>query len=81
MTQGYDPKVFWNERCKKYGHTGWSDKLAYKYDQSLRLRAIDKALSRLGIAGNIHALGIGLGVEVVIKSERGEHVWRKINQF
>ena len=67
---------------QKYGYPGWSYTLiAYKYDLPLRIGTIDKALSRLGIEGNIHALDIGLGVEVVIKNEWGEPEWRKINQF
>lgn len=76
MMQGYDPAIFWNEQCKKHGHTGWSDKLAYKYDQPLRLRAIDKALSRLKIDGNIHALDIGCGSGdiVALLQKRGFNV-------
>ena len=59
--EGYDSEVFWDEWCKKYGHTGWNNERVYKYDQPLRLRAIEQALSRLRIEGNICALDIGCG--------------------
>ena len=75
--EGYDPEVFWDEWEKKCGHTGYDDQLLYNYDQPLRLRAIDKALSRLGIAGgNIHALDIGCGSGdiVALLQKRGFNV-------
>lgn len=66
MAQNYNPEVFWDEWHKKHGHTGFGDKLLYKYDQPLRLRAIDKALSQLKIAGNIRALDIGCGTGDIV---------------
>lgn len=66
MTQGYDPEIFWDERTKELGHTGWATELIYNYDQPLRLRATDKALSQLNIAGNTHALDIGCGTGDIV---------------
>ncbi|MCK4352700.1 class I SAM-dependent methyltransferase [candidate division WOR-3 bacterium] len=60
----YKPEIFWNERVRIYGHTGWNDKLLYIYDQPLRLRAIEKVLTRAGITIDKHKkiLDIGCGI-------------------
>jgi len=34
-----DP-VFWDERTRRHGHTGWADQRVYRYDQPLRMRAM-----------------------------------------
>lgn len=61
----YNPQLYWNERCIKYGHTGDADSLIYQYDQPQRVRAIDKALSRakvkLGEDSRILDVGCGTG--------------------
>ena len=56
-------KEFWDERCKVYGHTGYSDQILYAYDQPLRLKAVNKALSDAGllINNNTRLLDIGCG--------------------
>ena len=56
-------KDFWNERCKRYGHTGYADQLRYAYDQPLRLRAVKRALSHLGIPADKYTciLDVGCG--------------------
>ncbi|MCE5286394.1 MAG: class I SAM-dependent methyltransferase [Pelosinus sp.] len=33
-------KDYWNQRVKKYGHTGWADFATYYYDQNLRLKTL-----------------------------------------
>jgi len=61
--EGYDPKVFWDERCLRHGHTGEIDGLLYAYDQKQRLKAIGKALSRSRVRMNAGTkiLDIGCG--------------------
>ncbi len=63
MAERYDPRSFWNERFRRYGHTGETDDLLYAYDQPQRLRAIDRALSRAGVAiqAGTRILDIGCG--------------------
>jgi 2-polyprenyl-3-methyl-5-hydroxy-6-metoxy-1,4-benzoquinol methylase len=34
-------EVFWAERVRRHGHTGWSDPATYWYDQRLRLKTIE----------------------------------------
>lgn len=52
---------FWEDRAKKYGHTGWSDVLIYAYDQQARLLAIEKILKSLTYNKSV-ALDFGAGV-------------------
>jgi len=33
---------YWNERAKKYGHTGWRNPIIYLYDQEVRLKVIQQ---------------------------------------
>jgi SAM-dependent methyltransferase len=40
-------KEYWNNRVKKYGHTGWSDSITYAYDQKARLFAVEKVIAAL----------------------------------
>ena len=60
----YEPESYWDERFRKYGHTGWSDNLIYAYDQSLRLKAVSKALDKASITlnGNTRILDVGCGI-------------------
>lgn len=51
---------FWNNRVKKYGHTGWSDFATYYYDQNLRLNAINSLIRKHGINDTL-ALDYGCG--------------------
>lgn len=62
-SKDYEPESFWNQRFTDYGHTGSGDPVLYAYDQPQRLRAIDLALSRAGIAlgANSHILDVGCG--------------------
>lgn len=75
----YDPVKFWNKRCKKFGHTGWADKLYYCYDQPLRLKAIDKILSLTGIIldekTNVLDIGCGVGDLIELLATRGANVF------
>lgn len=62
MTQNYDAKTYWDERCKEFGHVGYADELVYSYDQPLRMRAIDKAILLSAIPlRNRKVLDIGCG--------------------
>lgn len=51
---------FWNNRAKKYGHTGWLDRLIYAYDQQARILAIRNVLNRLDFTKSL-ALDFGTG--------------------
>lgn len=63
MEDTYKLAKYWGERFRRYGHTGWADELIYAYDQSLRLKAIDKALTRAKVAVSsvTHVLDVGCG--------------------
>ena len=52
---------YWNDRVRRYGHTGDSDPATFWYDQRLRLRAIEKAILASRPAGR-RALDFGCGV-------------------
>lgn len=55
--------LFWDQRMKKYGHTGWGDQIIYGYDQPLRLKVIKRILYRTqGTIKNKKILDIGCGV-------------------
>ena len=55
-----DLKEFWNQRAKKYGHTGWIDPVIYAFDQQARILSIEKILSSLNF-DNSAALDFGTG--------------------
>lgn len=78
MSLKYDPEIFWNERCKKFGHTGWADSLLYRYDQPLRLRAIERILSRIAISLNeetrVLDIGCGAGDLIQVLAAKGARV-------
>jgi len=78
MSPNYDPDIFWDERCKKFGHTGWSDSLLYRYDQPLRLKAVEKALSQAGIDINektkVLDIGCGTGDLIQLLAVKGAKV-------
>lgn len=46
-------KSYWNNRVKKYGHTGWADEAIYEFDQPIRLQIADNLIckNRNGKAG------------------------------
>lgn len=52
---------FWNQRTKRYGHTGWSDQAIYFYDQKIRLNTIASVLDELDISGTALDYGCGIG--------------------
>lgn len=62
MNADYNPVNFWNAYCRKYGQTGWSDNILYRYDQPLRMRAIKTTMSKLNIPSKGIALDIGCGI-------------------
>ncbi len=39
-------KVFWINRIKQFGHTGWSDRLTYMYDQKIRLKIVETIIAK-----------------------------------
>jgi len=74
----YNPNIYWNEKCRAQGHTGWSDEVIYRYDQPLRLRAINKALLWSGIEVNENTsvldVGCGIGDLILDFSKKGAKV-------
>lgn len=61
--QKYNHSYFWDQRCKKFDHTGWNDEVIYKYDQPLRLRVIKKRINNIqGSIKNKKILDVGCGV-------------------
>jgi len=40
-------KEYWDERAKKYKHTGWSDPIIYAFDQYVRLNVIEYVESEI----------------------------------
>ena len=62
----------WDERVKKYGHTGWSDAGIYAFDQTARIRIVN-ALIRAFAAGKGTLLDFGCGT--------GEFAYSQKNNF
>ena len=52
---------FWIKRVKEYGHTGWSDKMTYLYDQKLRLMLLEKIINKYFNQKIKYALDYGCG--------------------
>lgn len=44
MSETFDKQDYWNKRFSEHGHTGWNNKVVYKYDQNSRLRHIKRHL-------------------------------------
>lgn len=38
--------AYWNERAKRYGHTGWADGRIYAYDQQVRIELVEHILKK-----------------------------------
>lgn len=78
MSPKYNADKFWNERCRKLGHTGWANDLLYRYDQHLRLRAVEKALSQARISINeetrVLDIGCGTGDFIELLAKKGASV-------
>jgi SAM-dependent methyltransferase len=49
---------FWDKRYEVHGHTGWSDRTLYEYDQKARLNAVEKIINDLNFT---RFLDIGCG--------------------
>jgi ubiquinone/menaquinone biosynthesis C-methylase UbiE len=74
----YNPEKFWDNRFKKFGHTGHHDQLVYGYDQPIRLKAVLRALQRSGIKVNARLrvldIGCGAGDFILEFAKRGANV-------
>jgi SAM-dependent methyltransferase len=55
-----DNAAFWFERLRTYGHTGWSDRVIYAYDQLERLGLVKEFIAKLDLSHG-HALDFGCG--------------------
>ena len=66
----YNPKRYWNEKCRRYGRVGDIDNLLYAYVQPYRLKAIEKALARAKVQINkdTRILDVGCGTGDLISS-------------
>lgn len=63
MRVKHDLLAFWDQRVREYRDTGYSDRILYKYDQPLRLRAIRKVMNRVqGSMEQRRILDVGCGV-------------------
>ncbi|HIA12315.1 MAG TPA: class I SAM-dependent methyltransferase [Flavobacteriales bacterium] len=51
---------YWNNRARKFGHTGWANYSIYAFDQLARLKAIESILTNLKLERNL-ALDFGTG--------------------
>ena len=74
---GTEPKEFWNHRARLLGHTGWSNRAVYNYDQPIRLRAVISTIK--GLFKDLNALrildvGCGTGDLVAELSKRGPDI-------
>lgn len=56
-------RAFWDARAAALGHTGWSDSNLYRYDQKVRLRAVERVLRRTGVwpRPGMRVLDVGCG--------------------
>jgi len=62
MLENCDFTAFWNQKCREHGHTGYSQKTIYRYDQKLRLKIIGNPLKDVK---NKRILDVGCGVGVL----------------
>ena len=53
-------KEFWNDRVKRYQHTGWADSMIYAFDQCARLKIIKELIEKKGLSGT-RAFDFGCG--------------------
>jgi len=68
---------FWNKRCVTFGHTGWRFSSLAEYDQSIRKKAIFRALQKFGFSfEHLKVLDMGCGKGDFIEEfySRGAHV-------
>ena len=61
-------KEYWDSRCLKHGHTGWSDHALYFYDQPVRVRFITNFCSSLGLDRNCPVLDFGCGTGDIVNA-------------
>jgi len=54
-------KSFWVKRVQEFGHTGWSDKLTYLYDQNLRLILVENIINKYFTKRVNYSLDYGCG--------------------
>jgi len=54
-------KLFWIKRIKDFGHTGWSDRLTYLYDQNMRLNLVESIIKKYFQKKLIYSLDYGCG--------------------
>lgn len=53
---------FWESRLDRFGHTGWSDKEIYAYDQKERLKLVEESIARISPEpGDALDFGCGTG--------------------
>ena len=54
-------KSFWIDRIKEFGHTGWSDRLTYLYDQNMRLNLVESIIKKYFKNSIDYSLDYGCG--------------------
>lgn len=53
---------YWLGRLTKHGHTGWANRAIYYYDQTIRLKVVEKILDDLALDERSACLDYGCGV-------------------
>src|SRR5690242_11690456 len=51
---------YWDDRARRYGHTGWADPVVYAFDQAARLAAVERVLASATVRRGL-ALDFGSG--------------------
>ncbi len=56
----HDPRQFWNDRTRRFKHTGWADGTIYAFDQPARLLAIEHIIVQV-LSSQKSVLDFGTG--------------------
>lgn len=75
MTDQSGPRAYWRERFFRHGHVGETNRIVYAYDQPMRLRSLERALTwtRTGLV-DARVLDCGCGTGDVVERWAGRGV-------
>jgi SAM-dependent methyltransferase len=60
MKTGMADAKYWDDRARRFGHTGWADPAVYAFDQLARLAAVERVLAAATVGRGL-ALDFGAG--------------------